>query len=117
MLSSCERYTDRLTLIGSAGTFEIFLPKGALEDPTITQSIVNLQVIKEKYEEILYMDMNERSTVSWLPSVRSKYIVVALILMQTIIEEINPESFIVSKYALKEGAILRNSGNIRSEYD
>ncbi|MFT4565111.1 MAG: exopolyphosphatase/guanosine-5'-triphosphate,3'-diphosphate pyrophosphatase [Saprospiraceae bacterium] len=116
ILSSCKKHDTELTLIGSAGTFEIFLPEGHLEDPTIKQSTIPISKIKERYEEVLYLDSNDRSEISWLPAVRSKYIIVALILMQTIIEETNPERLIVSKYALKEGAIITNSSSLRSNF-
>ena len=105
VISPCIEYSKDLTLIGSAGTFEIFLPQGHLEDSNITHSIVELELIRNRYFQVLHLEASERERISWLPLVRNKYIVLALMLMQTIIEAINPQGFIVSKYSLKEGAI------------
>ena len=116
MIASTRRFTNDLTLIGSAGTFEIFLPKEHIEDLNIAHSNIDIKMIKERYEEVLYMDLNDRKDVSWLPSVRTKYIVVALILMQSIIEETMPQRLIVSKYALKEGALVTDSSTIQPNF-
>jgi len=112
VISSCQRNPLDLTLIGSAGTFEIFLPEGHLEDPMISRSNVDLDLVDKRFNEVIQMDMRDRKQVSWLPEVRSKYIIVALLLMKTIIDEIKPSRLLVSKYALKEGAIVSESSDI-----
>ena len=51
------------------------------------------------------------SQLDWLPSARQQYIVVAFILMMSIIDSIDINDIIVSKYALKEGVAVHGVTN------
>lgn len=106
VIASVRRYPEPLTLVGSAGTFEILLPQATLLNPRITQALVDLHLVRARHDEVVWATAEERASISWLPKVRGKYIVVAFILMQTVIDALCPSTLVVSKYSLKEGALI-----------
>jgi len=93
-------------LIGCAGTFEIFLSEEELNRKSISSAYIDTSKVKDLLSQVEAKDMSQRQLVQGLPSERAKYIVVALLLISYVIERLEIDAFIVSKYALKEGAII-----------
>ena len=96
-----------LNLIGSAGTFEIFSDK-LMEQNSVTVDFITSDRFYSIFDLILPCNLQERSSLPFLPIERAKYIVVALLLINHLIKRFNLKHFIVSKYALKEGILLSN---------
>ncbi len=97
-----------LQLVGCAGTFEVFLTDHQQNDPEIKTSRTSTRKVRDLLQKVMRQDLNQRSLVKDLPKNRAKYIVVALALIKYVTDHIKAEDFVVSKYALKEGAITTN---------
>lgn len=57
------------------------------------------------YDTIVYANTAERENMRGLPEERVKLIVVGMVLKKYIFDLVQPESILVSPYALKEGVI------------
>lgn len=101
-----ETAKESYQLVGCAGTFEIFLDHGALNNHEISIKTVNTSRVQNLLSQVLDKNLEERQMVDDLPKERAKYIVVALVLIQYMIKELKSSSFKVCKYALKEGALV-----------
>ena len=97
---------DRLTLIGTAGSFELFLKTENLKNDKILSKTVSLDKISNELERLIPTNIVEREADPTIPKNRSKYILVALLIIDAVISYLNIDEVIISKYALKEGAIL-----------
>jgi len=93
-------------LIGCAGTFEIFLDSRVKHDPNQAISTTSRDHLRELLRQVKEKDLHKRTLVPGIPANRAKYIVVALLLIEYVLDKLGGESFWVSKYALKEGAII-----------
>lgn len=94
-------------LIGSAGTFEIFTQSANTKGiPDIAK--IQLHEVKTLLSTLIKLDISEREQIKAIPMERAKYIVVALLLIDYICDSIGLDSFLVSRYALKEGVLLSN---------
>ena len=98
-------YVD-MQLIGCAGTFEIFLKNQELDSRELTHKQIKKDMLDKLYESVIGLPIDDRHLVPDLPKERSQYIVVALSLVRWVTDTIGCENFIVSKYAMKEGAIV-----------
>ncbi len=108
VIQRSKRAHDGIVFIGSAGTFEVFLPPEVLNDPEKRWWLIDRTLISQRYRESRTLTEADRASMEWIPKARTKYIVVALALMETVIKAINPKKIIISKFALKEGAIVQD---------
>lgn len=92
-----------INLIGSAGTFEIF---GADVNLSKNPNSVSTTQFSKLMKGLILLNEEERSSNALIPKERAKYIVVALLLIDYIIRELDLTEFLVSPYALKEGMII-----------
>ncbi len=93
------------TLIGCAGTFEIFLQSDSNQS-NHSHEMVKRDRLEQLYAIVQNKSFEERQLVKDLPRERAQYIVVALALIRYVLSRLESNEFIVSKYALKEGAII-----------
>ena len=93
-------------LIGCAGTFEVLLNHADMRDPKLRSRKVKSALLFDLMDQVIDKTIDERKMVSDLPPERANYIVVALLLMNYVIKRLDCTELIVSKYALKEGAIM-----------
>ncbi len=97
-----DNVSDGLKLIGAAGTFEVFQNR----NPQSKQNKISIKELDIYLSELSALTEDERAKSTFIPSDRAKYIVVALILVQHIMNVLQLSHFNVSDYALKEGIIV-----------
>jgi len=98
----------RPLLIGCAGTFEVLLNAQDHQNQLLKSAIVPVQRLLDLLSSVVHKSIDERKIVPDLPAERANYIVVALLLMNYIVKKLGNATLMVSKYALKEGAIMDN---------
>lgn len=96
---------EDLTLIGASGSFEVLEKMSGREIAKNNLSDIDMDFFWSKSDEVIQADYEERLTFSGIPKERAKLIVVAMILIQEVINLTNPTSLKVSPYALKEGLL------------
>lgn len=95
-----------VNLIGASGAFDVlefFLCK---DHQTNGTPIIPIAHFYPFYHSLLQMSLSERFQMPGLPREKAEMIIVALILIDLVIEKANIENIYVSGYAMKEG-ILR----------
>jgi len=97
-----------LQLVGTAGSFEIFMTSDELSDFQMISKTVDVEQLQEETKRLIGTTLEDREFDPSIPANRAKYILVALLLMDTVIEILDINKVVVSKYALKEGAILED---------
>ncbi len=92
-------------LIGSSGSFEIFESMSGL--PTFRDKVnkVDITTARLIIEKIVAANRQERDVMKGLPLERTKLIVVGMILVNEVLDIVEPSQLIVSPYALKEGML------------
>ena len=92
-------------LIGASGSFEVV---ESMNGKTISDSKLS-EVSLDDYwnvsSRIIEATLKERSQMEGLPISRVKLIVVAMILIDVVIEMTNPKKIMISPFALKEGLL------------
>ena len=98
-------------LVGSSGTFDTLCDINSLkngidrqQDPT-PEAELSLSCFYEIYEEILRKNQQERLAIPGMLEMRVDMIVVAVILIDHILENYDLHKIRVSAYALKEGML------------
>lgn len=92
-------------LVGASGTFDVLenlLPH--LQKTDLSASI-DVKSFHPLYDEIIKMNMEERRSAEGIPLSRADMIVVAMVLINFIIEKADIEKIMVSAYAMKEGIL------------
>lgn len=92
-------------LIGAAGTFEVLASHQNGDDKSKLQQL-NIDKIKELYQMVVKLNLNERMAIDGIPDHRAKYLVVAIALIMKAIEMVNLDTVYVSSYSMKEGVLL-----------
>jgi len=92
-------------LVGAAGTFDVLANKLGIRQPTPNATILDLDGFKLFYHRVLAATKNERHNMSDIPDDRADMIVVALILVNYILEIANIKALTVSDFSLKEGML------------
>ncbi len=93
-------------LIGCSGSFEIIPAiKEGKYPPVNSFDNITLEDFQKIKSLVFELSLEKRKEVKGLPPVRAELIVVALILMDYIIERLSISSISISKYAVKEGLI------------
>ena len=100
-----DRHKNPL-LVGCAGTFEVFLSESANINFANKSEYIETKKVHSLFEKVKTRDEGMRQLIPDLPKERSKYIVVALALMNHLVRHLKASQFIVSKYALKEGVMV-----------
>ena len=90
-------------LVGAAGAFEVLLPAG---EETVPAVAVDSDYPERLVTDLLPLTTAERGTHRLVPAERADYIIVALLLMAFVRELSGTQRLTVSRYALKEGALL-----------
>jgi len=103
-----EQQPEPIKLVGCAGTFEILMSSYAKDDISITHEYVSRDRLDKLYHQVTEAPEEGRSQVSGIPPERAQYIVVALALIKYVSDIISSAELIISKYALKEGAIVNS---------
>ncbi len=104
LYSAIQEHQPR-SLIGSAGAFEVLVSMTGTDMIHDTCWTIAQDQIAELYVKILGSSKVEKRTMPGLPSERVDYISAALVLIWHIIDSLQPDQIMVSKYALKEGAL------------
>lgn len=92
-------------LVGASGTFDVLeniLPNTLRDE---TSSIVQLEHFPTFYQKMLNAPLEERLMIEGIPPARAEMLVVALILINLIIEMADIDAIQVSAYAMKEGIL------------
>ena len=92
-------------LIGSAGTFDVIEANVAKEKQHPLYGFIPLKSFDAYYKKILPTTYEERLQMEQVPNPRADMIVVALILIDYIVNKIGIENITVSTYAMKEGML------------
>ncbi len=101
------------TLVGSSGSFdtlnEMYFQKtnGEAAPDDVHGFEYSINEFRESYEAIVFVDKEERMNIKGMISLRVEMIVVAVILINFIIENFGIEKMKISNFSLKEGAISK----------
>ena len=104
LYSAVQQYQPKF-LVGSAGAFEVLV---SLSDATLEESNyvdISIEKISELYVQILGSTKTEKLSMHGLPKERVDYISAAFVLIWHIIDTVQPSKILVSKFAMKEGAL------------
>ena len=107
-LSELKKVTKDLniiSMIGASGSFEVVESMNGKAVSTDSISKVTLSDYKSVSSKITQASFEERSQMEGLPASRTKLIVVAMILIDVVIDIIEPSEIIISPFALKEGLL------------
>lgn len=107
LIDQCK-YHRVSTLVGSSGSFdtlyEMYARKKKLEiDPSQTSYQLSLQGFASLYEKIIRKDRTERLQMPGMAEARVDMIVVAVVLIEYIVQALSIDRIVVSAFALKEG--------------
>jgi exopolyphosphatase / guanosine-5'-triphosphate,3'-diphosphate pyrophosphatase len=94
-------------LVGSSGTFDVLESIFVLDKKHLLHSFISIKDSNDFYESIKFKTLEERFTMSNVPPSRAVMIVVAMVLIQYVIEKCNIEQIVTSSYAMKEGILIR----------
>ena len=94
-------------LVGSSGTFDVLENIFVLEKTHPLHAFISTKDTKDFYENIKDKTLEERFAMSNIPNSRATMIVVAMVLIQYVVEKCNIEQIITSSYAMKEGILKR----------
>ncbi|PHN04483.1 Ppx/GppA phosphatase family protein [Flavilitoribacter nigricans] len=91
-------------LIGAAGTFDVVADHLAFDKrDAATHAFIDLDLYEDFYQKILATTQQQRYDMPEIPNDRADMIVVALILIDLILQLVNIRQLTVSYYAMKEG--------------
>jgi len=93
------------SLIGASGSFEVVESMNGNLISTEKISEVSLEDYWRVSSRVIDASYEERGEMKGLPSSRVKLIVVAMILIDVVIQMINPKKILISPFALKEGLL------------
>ena len=109
VIQACKSSESPIKLVGCAGTFEVLLSDEDRANPKKALAVTPIQTLNHLLSMTIYKEESARALVPGIPKERSKYIVVALLLIKYICDHLDNEQIYISKYALKEGAITDNA--------
>ncbi len=92
-------------LVGASGTFDVLEKVLQIERLSPIHSSVPVKNFHPFYKEVLFTTLQERLDIQSIPNSRAQLIIVALILIDVIIEIAKIEQIDISAYAMKEGMI------------
>lgn len=92
-------------LIGSAGTFDVIEVNLVKEKIHPLYGYISIEGFKAFYQKVVPTTFEQRLKMAAIPNVRADMIVVALILIDYIVNKIDIKSITVSTYSMKEGVL------------
>lgn len=92
-------------LVGAAGTFDVIALLMSTAQPTPNSHTIGLEKFQAFYDRCLGSTLAERFAMPQLPTARADMIVVALILVQYVLQKAAIRQLSVSEYAMKEGVL------------
>jgi exopolyphosphatase / guanosine-5'-triphosphate,3'-diphosphate pyrophosphatase len=92
-------------LIGASGTFDVLDILLSKQRFSAVHSIVEVRDFSPLYQSFLNSTLTERLQMERLPESRAEMIIVAMILINFILQKANTQRISVSAYALKEGIL------------
>ena len=104
-LKSILNSESSLDLIGASGTFDVLQKMISQLDFGKNFSHLELNEFEPLAKELIHMDLMKRNIFPNLPTERAELIVVALILIQHILQIHSFQNLFVSNYAMKEGIL------------
>ena len=93
------------TLVGASGTFDV-LEFILAKETYPTYALVPIDNFPPLYKRLLASTKAERYAFKDIPDERADMIVVAVILIEYILQTVGIERILVSKYAMKEGILV-----------
>jgi exopolyphosphatase / guanosine-5'-triphosphate,3'-diphosphate pyrophosphatase len=93
------------TLIGASGSFEVLESMSGRMTFAHEINVIPKDDVKPIIKRIIAANYNEREKMEGLPKERVKLIVVGMILIDELMNIVEPERVIVTPYALKEGVL------------
>ncbi|MEL7220268.1 MAG: hypothetical protein AAGJ93_03050 [Bacteroidota bacterium] len=98
-------------LVGAAGTFDVIAKVLGASKPTPYCHQVTLDGFQQLYQRILKANREERHAMADIPDDRADMIVVALILVDLILEMASIHQLTVSNFSMKEGMLAQMMTN------
>ncbi len=92
-------------LVGAAGTFDVLANVLGESQPTPHSATIQLAGFQTFYDRVLATIQAERHAMADIPDDRADMIVVALILVQFILEKAQVQQLTVSNFSMKEGML------------
>lgn len=92
-------------LIGASGTFDVLENFLAQPKTNRLHSFVAARDFPPFYEKMLVSTLKERFQLPGIPAARAEMLIVALVLIDVIMELAHTERIVVSAYAMKEGML------------
>jgi len=93
------------TLVGASGTFDVLENILVKEKPYPHHSYLSADAFPDFYNKVVNATLQERLQMKGMPAIRVDMIVVALILVNVVIEIAAVDQIIISEYAMKEGML------------
>ncbi len=93
------------TLVGASGTFDVLEFILAKDQSTKNHAFVAVKDFAPLYQTLLQSTESERYKMAEVPDTRADMIVVAMILIDFILDKVGITEIIVSNFALKEGVL------------
>lgn len=94
-------------LVGAAGTFDVIAQVLGAVKPTPYCHQVTLDGFQQLYQRVIQANREERYEMTDIPDDRADMIVVALILVELILELANINQLTVSNFSMKEGMLAQ----------
>jgi exopolyphosphatase/guanosine-5'-triphosphate,3'-diphosphate pyrophosphatase len=98
-------------LVGASGIFDVLAD--LLTEPSDHPPAFEVEHLAPLYEQIGQSTYAERVAMEGLPESRADMIVVALILLDYVVQTCRASKVVVSRYALKEGALYEEIKNLK----
>jgi exopolyphosphatase/guanosine-5'-triphosphate,3'-diphosphate pyrophosphatase len=92
-------------LVGASGSFEVLESMTGLDIAIDHNNVISIESCQKLTEQLVKADYNQRMSMPGLPETRVKLIVVAMLLIQEVLEIAKPGIIEVTPYALKEGIL------------
>lgn len=93
------------TLVGASGTFDV-LENILVNNKTHPHhSFLNVTAFPDFYNKVVNMTLEERLNLEGMPAIRADMIVVALILVDVVIQFADIQQIVISAFAMKEGML------------
>lgn len=101
-------------LVGAAGTFDVIAELTGIEPRLPHSTRIDLSRFADLYYRLLATNREERHALPEVPHERADMIVVALILIDYVLEVMQPRLATVSFYSMKEGIMSEMLAEVRS---
>ncbi len=92
-------------LVGASGTFDVLSNVLEHKEQTEFSTKMDASLFQPFYDELIFKTLAERNNIKNIPQTRADMIVVALVLLEYIIQLTEVNEIIVSSFAMKEGIL------------